>query len=132
MERAKVKQTWKMSCEQLAYCDDELASKDEEIAKLKARIAELMARTSMRPEITKTTHTRNPLATLHVHGSPTCASSWTPASPVSHTLPVAPRKNLVLPRTSGKIPPVEVFTGENMELTFRGLSSYIRKGIRLE
>ena len=132
MERAKVKQTWKMSCEQLVYCDDELASKDEKIAKLKVSIAELMARTCMRPEIIKTTHTRDPLATLPAHSSPTCASSRTPDSPVSHTLPVAPRKNLVLPRTSGKPPPVEVFTGENMELTFRGLASYIRKGIHLE
>ena len=94
-----------MSCEQLAYCDDERASKDEEIAKLKARIAVLMVGTSMRPEITKTTHTRDPLTTLPVHSSPTCASSQTPASPVSHTLPVAPRKNVVLPRTSGKAPP---------------------------
>ena len=94
-----------MSREQLAYCDDELASKDEEIAKLTARIAELMAGTSMRPEITKTTHTRDPLTTLPVHGSPTCASSRTLASPVSHTLLVAPRKNLVLPHKSGKAPP---------------------------
>ena len=121
-----------MSCQQLAYCDDELASRDEEIAKLKARIAELMTGTSMRPEIPTTTHTRDLLATLHVHGSPTCASSRTLASPVSHTLPVAPRKHLVLPCTSGKAPPVEVFTGENMELTFRGLASYNRKGIHLE
>ena len=94
-----------MCCEQLAYCDDELASKDEEIAKFIARMAELMAGTSMRPEITKTTHTRDPLATLHVHGSPSCASSQTSASPVSHTQPVVPRKNLVLPRKSGKAPP---------------------------
>ena len=86
----------------------------------------------MRPEITITTHTRDPLATLPFHSSPTCAFSRTPASPVSHTLPVAPRKNLVLPCTSGKAPPVEVFTGENVEFTFRGLASYIRKGIRLE
>ena len=64
----------------------------------------------MRPEITKTTHTIDPLATLPVHGSPTCASSRTLASPVSHTLPVAPRKNVVLPRTSGKALPVEVST----------------------
>ena len=132
MERAKVKQTWKMSCKQLAYCDDELSSKDEEIAKLKARIAEVMARASMSPEITKTTHMRDPLATLHVHGSPTCVSSRTPASPVFHTVPVAPRKNLVLRSISGKAPPVEVFTEENMELSFRGLASYIRKSIHLE
>ena len=115
-ERAKVKQTWKISCKQLAYCDDELASKDEEIAKLKARIAELMAGTSMWPEITEITHTRDPLATLPVHGSPTCVSSRTPTSPVSHTLPVAPTEDLVPPRRSGKAPPIDVFTGENMEL----------------
>ena len=57
MERAKVKQC--LQLKQLAYCDDELASINEEIAKLMARFAELMAGTSMRPEITKTTHTRD-------------------------------------------------------------------------
>ena len=87
-----VKQIWKINCEQLAYFDDELDSKDEEIVKLKAKITELMTGTSMRPKITETNYPRDPLATLPVHGSPTCVSSQTPTSAVSHILPVAPRE----------------------------------------
>ena len=40
-EKAKCKELWRMSCEQLARHDKHLASKEEEIEKLKARLSEL-------------------------------------------------------------------------------------------
>lgn len=116
-ENSKVKQTWKISCEQLASCDQELTKKDEEIAELKARIARLEA----------------PGVGCHVGLSGVLSSGrdpsgivHDPSSPSPHDLPsrtaspvqvTASRAKSPAPHyRSGKAPPVDMFTGDSMEL----------------
>ena len=91
-EKAKLRQSWKTSCEQLMEQDTVIAAKDEEIAELKRQVADLTRRERERRE--KTPHHLSP-QTARVEpppaaiGDPTTIAS-TSRPPGHRTLPGAP------------------------------------------
>ena len=101
-EKDKLKGVWRMNCEQLAACDEELTSKDAEIAQLRTRL------TSSTPPPRRPL---DPAASEFVPGTPTAVLPS--HSEVSGLLtPLSHR------RRSGKAPPVDPFSGETAELRF--------------
>lgn len=106
-EKDRVKSMWRTNCEQLAYYDDELAAKDEEIAKLKGRIESRTGPVTSDPvarEIPPPSSTSVDLLSLSAIASEA-------SSEVSED-----EMFTVRPRRCGKAPPVDMFTGENLEL----------------
>ena len=111
-EKDKVKSMWRVNCEQLACYDDELAAKDEEIAELKRRIA------AMAPD--PATRGMGSVATdPAVHDPPSTMPTTDPLPPVRPPASVTPSSSsssATQPRRWGKAPPVDMFTGDNLEL----------------
>ncbi len=124
-ERAKWKQAWKLSCEQVADQDRLLVTKEEEIARLQeqlaaaavaphagagGRLTEPAAR-----EPPRSTASPLPPVGAPIRATRTVTPASTPASRVIAESPVGTAGAGPPPRR-GKAPPVELFGGENAEI----------------
>ena len=87
VQKTRTKDTWKLSCEQLAEMDNELSEKDEEIGRLREELARLRRR------------------------SPSAGSEMSEHSVDDGGGPPTSRSRF----RRGKAPPVDAFTGEDPE-----------------
>ena len=115
-EKEKVREIWRLNCEQLAQYDAECTSKDAEIVVLKAKICELESdRDGPEVEASST----DPPAPRDVPAESISARLTTP---LSHASPAAtssgPQPMPHRPSRRGKAPPVDAYTGENAEVRF--------------
>lgn len=108
-QKDRVKELWKLNCEQLAEYDSIIAAKDVEISSLRARVEELtMHEHAPGGESPATTGVRlvDPPDDTSPHRGPRDRMSPDPRPPGPR--PPIPRR--------GKAPPVDSFTGENQEI----------------
>ena len=108
-QKDRVKELWKINCEQLAEHDSIIAAKDVEISSLRARVEELtMHEHAPGGESLATTGVRliDPPGDTSPHRGPGDRMSRDPKPPGPR--PPIPHR--------GKAPPVDSFTGENQEI----------------
>ena len=92
-EKGKLKDVWRMNCEQLAAYDEELTSKDAQIEELHARLCELPPTRPLDPT----------------------ADTFVPTLSLTTTSPPVASVHV---KRQGKAPPVDSFSGESTELRF--------------
>ncbi len=92
VQKKRVRDMWKMNCEQLSEMDDALLQKDEEIARLKVEVARSRSRAT------------SPSTHSSISDDPESGVGVNLAPRISHA-----------PTRRGKAPPVDTFTGEDAE-----------------
>ena len=115
-EKAKCKELWRMSCEQLARHDEHLASKEEEIEKLKACLSELGSGP----------HRPVHVSTVPRVGTPEPRPSAATTS-VASSSPLLPHTPPSVSQRRGKAPPVDTFGGETAEINFEDWLSALQR-----
>ena len=106
-QKDRVKELWKLNCEQLAEHDSMITAKDEEIASLRARLEGLVVEGHSPGGRSPSTRGR-PLVPLDHPPSHEGSIAMDHGSPATGHRPPLTRR--------GKAPPVDSFTGENPEV----------------